>query len=44
MVVLWGLAGTFGLDSTAIAFLGLAVLLVTGVLTLKEIGSQGTSA
>jgi len=41
MVLLWGLAGTFGLDSTAIAFLGLAVLLVTGVLTLKEIGSQG---
>ena len=41
MVVLWGLAGTIGLDSTAIAFLGLAILLITGVLTLKDIGEQG---
>ena len=41
MVVLWGLAGTIGLDSTAIAFLGFAILLITGVLTLKDIGEQG---
>jgi divalent anion:Na+ symporter, DASS family len=41
MVALWGLAGTFGLDSTAIAFLGLGVLLATGAITLKDIAKQG---
>ena len=41
MVVLWGAAATLDLDSTAIAFLGLGVLLVTEVLTLKEIARQG---
>jgi DASS family divalent anion:Na+ symporter len=41
MVVLWGAAATFGLDSTAIAFLGLGALLATGVLTLADIGKQG---
>ena len=41
MVLLWGAAGTLGLDSTAIAFLGLGVLLSTGVLTLADIGKQG---
>jgi DASS family divalent anion:Na+ symporter len=41
MVVLWGAAGTLGLDSTAIAFLGLGALLSTGVLTLADIGKQG---
>lgn len=41
MVVLWGTAGTLGLDSTAIAFLGLGVLLVTGVLTLGDIAKEG---
>ena len=34
MVALWGPAATLGLDSTAMAFLGLGVLLATGVLTL----------
>jgi DASS family divalent anion:Na+ symporter len=41
MVVLWALAGTVGLDSTAIAFLGLGALLATGVITLKDISEQG---
>jgi DASS family divalent anion:Na+ symporter len=41
MVLLWGAAGTLGLDSTAIAFLGLGALLSTGVLTLADIGKQG---
>lgn len=41
MVALWGAAGALGLDSTAIAFLGLGVLLATGVLTLDEIARQG---
>lgn len=41
MVVLWAAAATMGLDSTAIAFLGLGALLATGVITLQDIGRQG---
>jgi DASS family divalent anion:Na+ symporter len=41
MVVLWALASTLGIDSTAIAFLGLGTLLATGVITLEDIGKQG---
>jgi DASS family divalent anion:Na+ symporter len=41
MVALWGSAATLGLDSTAIAFLGLGVLLTTGVLTLADIAREG---
>jgi divalent anion:Na+ symporter, DASS family len=41
MVALWGAASTLGIDSTAIAFLGLGLLLATGVITLKDIAKQG---
>jgi DASS family divalent anion:Na+ symporter len=41
MVILWGLAATLELDSTAIAFLGLGVLLVSGSLTLGDIANEG---
>jgi divalent anion:Na+ symporter, DASS family len=41
MVGLWGAAATLGLDSTAVAFLGLGVLLATGVLTLGDIAKEG---
>jgi DASS family divalent anion:Na+ symporter len=41
MVLLWGSAATLGLDSTAVAFLGLGVLLVSGVLTLEDIAQEG---
>jgi DASS family divalent anion:Na+ symporter len=41
MVVLWGCAATLEIDSTAIAFLGLGVLLVTGVLTIGDIAKEG---
>jgi DASS family divalent anion:Na+ symporter len=41
MVGLWAAAATLGLDSTAVAFLGLGVLLATGVLTLGDIGKEG---
>ena len=41
MVTLWALAATLGLDSTAIAFLGLGALLATGVITLDDIAKQG---
>jgi DASS family divalent anion:Na+ symporter len=41
MVALWASAATFNLDSTAIAFLGLGLLLATEVITLKDIAKQG---
>jgi len=41
MVALWASAGTLGLDSTAVAFLGLGLLLATGVLTLDDIAKEG---
>ena len=41
MVVLWGLAGFIGLDSTAIAFLGFGVLLAAGVITSADIAKEG---
>src|SRR4051812_2133614 len=41
MVALWALSAPLGLDSTAIAFLGLGSLLVSRVLTLDDIARQG---
>jgi DASS family divalent anion:Na+ symporter len=41
MVALWALAATLSLDSTAVAFLGLGVLLASGVLTLADIAKEG---
>jgi DASS family divalent anion:Na+ symporter len=41
MVVLWGLAGTLHVDPTAVAFLGLGIMLATSVLTPKDIAGQG---
>jgi DASS family divalent anion:Na+ symporter len=41
MVGLWASAATLGLDSTAIAFLGLGALLAAGVITLDDITKQG---
>jgi DASS family divalent anion:Na+ symporter len=41
MVVLWGSASTLGIDPTAVAFLGLGVLLATGILTLADIAKEG---
>ncbi len=41
MVALWALSATLELDSTAVAFLGLGVLLATGVLTLGDIAKEG---
>jgi len=41
MVGLWATASALGLDSTAVAFLGLGVLLATGVLTLGDVAKEG---
>jgi DASS family divalent anion:Na+ symporter len=41
MVAAWGAAATLEFDSTAIAFLGLGVLLGSGVLTTGDIAKEG---
>jgi divalent anion:Na+ symporter, DASS family len=41
MVALWGAAASLAIDTTAVAFLGLGVLLVTSVLTLEDIAKEG---
>jgi DASS family divalent anion:Na+ symporter len=41
MVALWAMAATLKIDSTAVAFLGLGVMLATGVLTLQDIAKEG---
>ena len=41
MVTGWGLSGVLGLDVTAVAFLGLAVLMLAGIFTLDDIRSSG---
>ena len=41
MVVAWALAGTLKLDTTAVAFAGLGVLLATESLTMKDIAAEG---
>jgi len=40
-VVLWGVSSTLGIDPTAVAFLGLGILLGTGALTLADIAKEG---
>jgi DASS family divalent anion:Na+ symporter len=41
MVILWGASATLGIDPTAVAFLGLGILLATDVLTLGDIAKEG---
>jgi DASS family divalent anion:Na+ symporter len=41
MVLGWGLSSTYSLDPTAIAFLGLAVLMVSGIFTHRDIKASG---
>jgi len=41
MVGLWVASGTLGLDKTAVAFLGLAVLMITNIFTLDDLRGEG---
>ncbi|HYV20919.1 MAG TPA: DASS family sodium-coupled anion symporter [Verrucomicrobiae bacterium] len=41
MVALWGTSAMLGVDATAVAFLGLGLLLATAVLTLDDIAKEG---
>ena len=41
MVLGWGLSGVLGLDATAVAFLGLAVLMLANIFTMADIKASG---
>jgi len=41
MVGLWVMSGTWGLDKTAIAFLGLGILMVANIFTLEDLRGEG---
>lgn len=41
MVLGWGFADAFGLDPTAVAFLGLAVLMLANIFTMADIKASG---
>jgi divalent anion:Na+ symporter, DASS family len=41
MVVLWGSAAALQVDATAVAFLGLSVFMMTGVLTADDLSREG---
>ena len=43
MVGLWVASSSIGLDKTAVAFLGLAVLMITNIFTLDDLRGQGNA-
>ena len=43
MVTLWALSGKIELDKTAVAFAGLAVLMVSHIFTLEDLRGQGSA-
>ncbi len=43
MVFLWVMSGAWGLDKTAVAFLGLGVLMVTNIFTLEDMRGEGNA-
>jgi DASS family divalent anion:Na+ symporter len=43
MISGWALAETLGIDRTAVAFLGLGVLLLSGIFTLDDLKLQGSA-
>ncbi|APD06865.1 dicarboxylate transporter 1, chloroplastic [Flavobacteriaceae bacterium UJ101] len=44
MVILWALSGIFPIDKTAVAFLGLAVLIIAGIFTPTDFKEKGGTA
>ena len=43
MVTLWVMSGTWGLDKTAVAFLGLGILMVANIFTLEDLRNEGNA-
>ena len=41
MVVLWALSGLYPIDQTAVAFAGLAILMITKIFTMTDLRHQG---
>jgi len=43
MVFLWVMSGAWGLDKTAVAFLGLAILMLNNIFTLEDLRGEGNA-
>lgn len=43
MVTLWVMSGTWGLDKTAVAFLGLGILMLSNIFTLDDLRGEGNA-
>ena len=43
MVFLWVMSGSWGLDKTAVAFLGLAILMLSNIFTLDDLRGEGNA-
>ena len=43
MVTLWVMSGSWGLDKTAVAFLGLGILMLTNIFTLDDLRGEGNA-
>jgi DASS family divalent anion:Na+ symporter len=43
LVVFWALADFIGVDKTAVAFLGLAILMIANIFTLDDLAGQGAA-
>jgi len=43
MVTLWVMSGSWGLDKTAVAFLGLGILMLTNIFTLEDLRGEGNA-
>ena len=43
MVFLWVMSGAWGLDKTAVAFLGLGILMITRIFTLEDLAKEGNA-
>ena len=43
LVVFWALADVIGVDKTAVAFLGLAILMIANIFTLEDLAGQGAA-
>jgi len=43
MVILWVMSGSWGLDKTAVAFMGLGILMLTNIFTLDDLRGEGNA-
>lgn len=43
VVLLWALSGKLNIDKTAVAFLGLAFLMITNIFTMKDLKKEGNA-